>query len=94
MNFEGNPFGWGFEEQRSLTTLAKQGNATYNTPRETLETKTATENFFEQNIAVSPNPAFVTGFTAIDPMPFTATLGKSNTDSTEGNDCEDTESGD
>lgn len=93
MNFEGNPFSWGFEEQRSMTTLAQQGNATYNTPCETVETKTAAENFFEQNIAVSPNPAFITGRTAIDPIPYTATLGDGESTTPEDDDCGDDESG-
>lgn len=93
MNFEGNPFTWGFEEQRSMTTLAKQGNATYNTPRETVETKSAVDNFFEQNVAVSPNPAFITGMTAISPIPYTATLEDGESRTSEGNDCGDGENG-
>lgn len=72
--FEGNPFFWGFVEQRSIDTLAKQAKATYNEPRETLEQKTALDNFFEQNFATSSNPAFITGATAIDPLPYITPL--------------------
>lgn len=69
-NFEGNPFFWGFIEQRAMETLAKQTDATYNEPMETVEQKTALENFFEQNCCVSSNPAFITGCTALDPLPY------------------------
>lgn len=70
MNIEGNPFFWGFTEQRSITTLAKRGNATYNTTRDVVEQKTALDNYFEQNFGQSPNPGFITGFTQVEPMPY------------------------
>lgn len=70
MNFEGNPFFWGFTEQRAIDTLAKQTKATYNEPRETAFQKTALENFFEDNFGLSSNPAFITGATALDPLPY------------------------
>ena len=37
----GNPFFWGFKEQRAIETLAKRGKATYNKPLEVAEQKTA-----------------------------------------------------
>ncbi len=39
MKFKGNPFFWGFKEERSIETLAKRMKATYNTPREVKEQK-------------------------------------------------------
>lgn len=90
MNFEGNPFFWGFEEQCSLKTLAKQTNATYNEPRDTVEQKTAMDNFFEENVATSPNPAFITGCTALDPLPYEVEEGTSDGTTTtkeEDNNC-------
>lgn len=70
MNFEGNPFFWGFSEQRYTETLPKQAKATYNEPKETLFQKKPLDSFFEEEFDVSPNPAFITGATAIDPLPY------------------------
>lgn len=70
MNFEENPFFWGFDEQRSIETLAKQTKATYNEPREIKEQKDTLYNSFGQNFGHSPNPAFITGATALDPLPY------------------------
>ena len=70
MNIEGNPFAWGFKEQRYSETLAKRANATYNEPRKVIEQKTALDNYFEENFGHSPNPAFITGATALDPSPY------------------------
>ena len=70
MKFEGNPFFWGFTEQRSIETLAKQAKATYNDPREVKEQKDTLYNSFGQNFGHSPNPAFITGATALDPLPY------------------------
>lgn len=89
MNFEGNPFFWGFNEQRAIETLAKRAQATYNEPREVVEQKTALENYFEQNFGHSPNPAFITGATAIEPMPYIAPT--SSTESADEEETEDTE---
>ena len=70
MNFEGNPFFWGFKEERSIETLAKRMKATYNTPREVKEQKDTLYNPFGQTFGHSPNPAFITGATALDPLPY------------------------
>ena len=70
MNFEGNPFFWGFDEQRSIETLAKQTKATYNEPREIKEQKDTLYNSFGQNFGHSPNHAFITSATALDPLPY------------------------
>lgn len=66
----GSPFYWGFNEQRAIETLAKRGKAKYNKPREIIEQKTALENFFEQNVSTSTNPAHVVEFTAVSPEPY------------------------
>ena len=70
MKVEGNPFFWGFAEQRSIETLAKRMKATYNTPREVKEQKDTLYNPFGQTFGHSPNPAFITGATALDPLPY------------------------
>lgn len=66
----GNPFCWGFNEQRAIETLAKRGKAKYNKPMEVVEQKTALENFFEQNVSHSANPAHIVGMTPISPEPY------------------------
>ena len=70
MKFKGNPFFWGFKEERSIETLAKRMKATYNTPREVKEQKDTLYNPFGQTFGHSPNPAFITGTTALDPLPY------------------------
>lgn len=70
MILEGNPFSWGFSEEHSFDTLATRGKATYNKPREIVEQGTAMDGFFVEQFGTSPNPAFITGMTAIDPLPF------------------------
>lgn len=70
MKFKGNPFFWGFKEERSIETLAKRMKATYNTPREVKEQKDTLYNPFGQTFGHSPNPAFITGATALDPLPY------------------------
>ena len=60
MKFKGNPFFWGFKEERSIETLAKRMKATYNTPREVKEQKDTLYNPFGQTFGHSPNPAFIT----------------------------------
>lgn len=87
MNFEGNPFFWGFIEQRSIETLAKQTNATYNTPKEVKEQKD-TLYALNQEFGHSPNPAFITGATALDNPPYI--VPRSSSDSTDtSDDCTD-----
>lgn len=81
----GNPFFWGFKEQRAIETLAKRGKATYNKPMEVAEQKTALENFFEQNVSTSANPAHIVGFEAISPEPY---IIPSATE-TSSDDCEE-----
>ena len=81
----GNPFFWGFKEQRAIETMAKRGKATYNKPMEVAEQKTALENFFEQNVSTSANPAHIVGFETISPEPY---IIPSATE-TSSNDCEE-----
>lgn len=81
----GNPFFWGFSEQRAINTLAKRGKAIYNKPREVVEQKTALENFFEQNISTSANTAHVVGFNPIIPEPYVIPSSSSNSN----NNCEE-----
>lgn len=81
----GSPFFWGFSEQRAIETLAKRGKAVYNKPREVVEQKTALENFFEQNISTSANPAHVVGFNPITPEPYVIPSSSSNSST----DCEE-----
>lgn len=90
MNFEGNPFFWGFDEQRSIETLAKQTKATYNEPREIKEQTDTLYDSFGQNFGHGPNPAFITGATALDPLPYIVP-STSEEDSTEVTDEECTE---
>lgn len=88
----GSPFFWGFKEQRAIETMAKRGKATYNKPMEIAEQKTALENFFEQNISTSANPAHIVGFESVSPEPYMIPSSSSTTSSDE---CEeDTESTD
>lgn len=83
----GSPFFWEFKEQRAIETLAKRGKATYNKPMEVAEQKTALENFFEQNVSTSANPAHIVGFEPVSPEPY---MIPSSTSSTTSNDeCED-----
>lgn len=89
MKYEGNPFFWGFNEQRSIETLAQQTNATYNNPRETAEKNSALDNFFNEGFGTSPNPAFITGATALDPLPYRTPDEKSNQTSTNSEDDEE-----
>lgn len=101
MKYEGNPFFWGFNEQRSIETLAQQTNATYNNPRETAEKNSVIDNFFHECFGVSPNPAFITGATALDPLPYRTPDEnskseneeecKEDTDTLEEKESEDTE---
>ena len=71
MNFEGNPFSWAFIEQRSIKTLATQGKATYNKPQEVKEQEEDLNDFFGQKFGHSPNPAYITGFTELEKLPYT-----------------------
>lgn len=71
MNFEGNPFSWGFIEQRSIKTLATQANATYNNPQEVKEQEEDLNDFFGQKFGHSPNSAYITGATEIEKLPYT-----------------------
>ena len=88
----GSPFFWGFKEQRAIETLAKRGKATYNKPMEVAEQKTALENFFEQNVSTSANPAHIVGFEAISPELY---MISSSASTTSNDECEeDTESTD
>lgn len=82
----GSPFFWGFKEQRAIETMAKRGKATYNKPMEIAEQKTALENFFEQNISTSTNPAHIVGFEPVSPEPYMIPSSASTTSSDE---CED-----
>lgn len=88
----GNPFFWGFKEQRAIETLAKRGKATYNKTMEVAEQKTALENFFEQNASTSANPAHIVGFEPISPEPYMISSSESTTSNDEFE--EDTESTD
>lgn len=73
MTFEGNPFGWDFVEQRYIKTLATQANATYSKPQEVKEQEDDLNDFFGQSFGHSPNPAHITGGTALDKPPYTGT---------------------
>lgn len=99
MNFEGNPFFGGFREQRYSETLAKRVSATYNNPMETVENipsyphptdedenAAIKTHFFDQNFGVSPNPAHITGCTALDPQPY---IIQSTSESEEEEDCKE-----
>lgn len=99
-HYEGNPFFWGFNEQRGIETLAQRGKATYNKTAETTENIPGwphpTEDdenaqlhthFFDQNFGTSPNPAFVTGFTEIDPMPYIAPSSEESNKTDDNDDC-------
>ena len=73
MSFEGNPFGWGFEESCTLKTLAEQANATYNKPLDVKEPKDNLYNFNGQEFGESPTPRVITGVTPLDNPPYTDT---------------------
>ena len=101
-NFEGNPFFWGFSEQRGIETLAQRAKAIYNEPRETAdripayphpteddENASLKTHFFDQEYGVSPNPAFVIGASPIEPMPYIAP--KSSSSESDEEQCEDEE---
>lgn len=81
----GNPFFWGFKEQRAIETMAKRGKAKYNKPMKVVEQKSFLENFFEQNVSTSANPAHIVGFETISPEPY---IIPSATE-TSSNDCEE-----
>ena len=74
MTFEGNPFSWDFIEQRSIKTLATQGKATYNKPQEVKEQEENLNDFFGQKFGHSPNPAYITGFTELEKLPYTGAM--------------------
>lgn len=74
----GNPFFWGFKEQRAIETMAKRGKAKYNKPMKVVEQKSSLENFFEQNVSTSANPAHVVGFEPVSPEPYTMTSTHNN----------------
>lgn len=66
----GNPFSWDFKEERSFETIAQRGKATYSKPLDTINNKTSRDSFFSEVFGVSPNRAFITGFTPFEPIPF------------------------
>lgn len=66
----GNPFSWDLKEERSFETLAQRGKATYSKPLDTINNKTSRDSFFSETFGVSPNRAFITGFTPFEPIPF------------------------
>ncbi len=66
----GNPFSWDFKEERSFETIAQRGKATYSKPLDTINNKTSRDSFFSEFFGVSPNRAFITGFTPFEPIPF------------------------
>ena len=66
----GNPFSWDFKEERSFETIAQRGKATYSKPLDTINNKTSRDSFFSETFGVSPNRAFITGFTPFEPVPF------------------------
>lgn len=74
----GNPFFWGFKEQRAIETMAKRGKAKYNKPMKVVEQKSSLENFFEQNVSTSENPAHIVGFEPVSPEPYTMTSTPNN----------------
>lgn len=71
MIFEGNPFGWGFEEQSAITTLATQKKAKYSKPLEVKEQSDTLNDFFGQEFGHSPNIAHITEMSALDKEPYT-----------------------
>lgn len=71
MSFEGNPFGWDFEESCTLKTLAEQANATYNKPLDVKEQEDDLYDFSGQEFGESPTPRFMTGMTALENPPYT-----------------------
>lgn len=86
----GNPFFWGFIEQRGIETLAKRAKATYNTPAEGVDKTSTFESFFTEGFGHSPNPAFITGATALEQMPYTMPTS-SSTESSDDSCEEDNE---
>lgn len=72
----GNPFSWDFKEERSFETIAQRGKATYSKPLDTVNNKTSRDSFFSEVFGVSPNRAFITGFTPFEPIPFLPLGGK------------------
>lgn len=84
----GNPFSWGFKEERSFETLAQRGKATYSKPLDTINNKTSRDSFFSEFFGVSPNRAFITGFTPFEPIPFLP-LGGGKSGDNKDNCCDE-----
>ena len=90
-NLEGNPFGWGFIENREIETLAQRANAEYNEPMEVNEQCSNLESFFNEQFGHSPNPAHIVEVSKIEPEPY-LTLSEENDDSDDSSNYSDSES--
>lgn len=88
----GNPFSWDFKEERSFETIAQRGKATYSKPLDTINNKTSRDSFFSETFGVSPNRAFITGFTPFKPVPFLPLGGGKSADNKE-NCCDEKPTG-
>lgn len=84
----GNPFSWDLKEERSFETLAQRGKATYSKPLDTINNKTSRYSFFSEFFGVSPNRAFITGFTPFEPIPFLP-LGGGKSGDNKDNCCDE-----